>query len=132
MLPGVFQPGGQMVKRFPARNVVNQEGAGGPAVIRARDRAERLLAGRVPYLKLDLFAVDRDHPRAKLHADGQVMDGLKSLVGELKQQTRLSHPYKQRNAQVPMQQASKVHKRFLDKFTNIIIVCHQGFAFGKS
>ncbi len=46
---------------------------------------EGLLAGRVPDLELDLFALDVDHPSAKLDADRQIVNGLESLVSKLKQ-----------------------------------------------
>jgi hypothetical protein len=45
-------------------------------------------------LQLDLLAVNVDHARAKLHAYGQVVDWLKPLVCELKQQAGLAHAYR--------------------------------------
>ena len=48
-------------------------------------------AHRIPDLQLDLLVVDGDHPCPKLNADGQVMDRLEALVGELQKQTRLAH-----------------------------------------
>ena len=45
---------------------------------------------RIPDLQFDLSIVNRDHPRAELHADGQVMDRLEALVCELQQQARLA------------------------------------------
>ena len=45
---------------------------------------------RVPNLELDGLVVDGDHPGAELDADGEVMDGLEALVGELQQQARLA------------------------------------------
>lgn len=91
VLPGVLEPGRQVVERLAARNVVHEQGAGRPAVVRARDRPERLLAGRVPNLQLDLLAVDGDHPRAELDPDRQVMDRLEALVGKLEQQAGLAN-----------------------------------------
>lgn len=46
---------------------------------------------RVPNLQLDLFPVDVNHACAKLHADSEVMDGLKALVCELQEQAGLAH-----------------------------------------
>jgi hypothetical protein len=43
-------------------------------------------AHRVPDLQLYLLAVNVDHARAKLYADGQVVHGLEALVRELQQQ----------------------------------------------
>ena len=45
MLPGVFQPRGQVVERVAAGDVVNEKRAGGAAVVRPRDRSERFLPG---------------------------------------------------------------------------------------
>lgn len=46
---------------------------------------------RVPYLQLDLLAVDVDHARAELHANREVVHGLEALVRELQQQAGLAH-----------------------------------------
>ncbi len=43
-------------------------------------------AHRVPDLQLDLLSLDVDHPGPELDPDGQVMHGLETFVGELKQQ----------------------------------------------
>lgn len=40
----------------------------------------------VPDLQLDLFAINVDHPRAKLDADCQIVHRLEPLVRELQQQ----------------------------------------------
>lgn len=47
-------------------------------------------AYRVPNLQLHLLVVDVDHAGAELDADGEVVDGLEALVGELKQEARLA------------------------------------------
>lgn len=90
VLPGVLEPGRQVVERLAARNVVHQQGTGRTPVVRSGNRTERLLAGRVPNLQLDLLAVDGDHPGAELDADRQVMNRLEALVGELEQQAGLA------------------------------------------
>ena len=46
---------------------------------------------RVPNLELDGLAVDGDHPGPELDADGEVVDGLEALVGELQQQAQLAN-----------------------------------------
>ena len=38
----------------------------------------------------DLFLVNVDHARAELYANGEIVNGLKPLVGELEQQTGLA------------------------------------------
>ena len=45
----------------------------------------------IPYLQFDLFIVDRDHARAKLDANRQVVNLLEPLVGKLQEQARLAH-----------------------------------------
>ena len=54
-------------------------------------KIKRARTDRVPNLELDGLVVDGDHPGAELDADGEVMDGLEALVGELQQQARLPH-----------------------------------------
>ena len=39
----------------------------------------------IPNLKLHLFVANVDHSGSKLHADGEIMDGLESLICELKE-----------------------------------------------
>ena len=50
----------------------------------------------VPNLELNLFAIYLNHACSKLHTDCEIMDGLKSLVCELKKQTRLAHTCRQK------------------------------------
>lgn len=47
----------------------------------------------VPDLQFYLLAVNSDHTGTKLDSYCQVMDRLKSLIGELKKETRLSNSY---------------------------------------
>ena len=47
------------------------------------------VAHRVPDLQLDLLVVYRDHARAELDADGQIVHWLEALVRELQEQARL-------------------------------------------
>lgn len=46
---------------------------------------------RIPYLQLDLLAVNVDHPCPELHANGEVVHRLEPLVRELQQQAGLAH-----------------------------------------
>lgn len=50
------------------------------------ERSNGSKAYRVPDLQFDLFVVNGHHSRTELHSDGQVVDRLKSFVGELEQQ----------------------------------------------
>ncbi len=51
-------------------DVVDHEGAGGAAVVGARDSPESLLSCGVPDLQLDLLPGDLDDSRTELNADG--------------------------------------------------------------
>lgn len=44
-------------------------------------------AHRIPYLQLHLPVVDVDHSRPELYANCEVVNRLKTLVGELQKQT---------------------------------------------
>jgi hypothetical protein len=52
--------------------------------------ADKQVTDRIPNLELDGLVVDVDHPGPELDADGEVVDGLEALVGELQQQARLA------------------------------------------
>lgn len=69
-----------------SRDVVDEQRAGGAAKVRLGDGAERLLAGRVPDLELDLFVVvvwvARDDARAEFDADGDVVGGVEAAFAE--------------------------------------------------
>ena len=43
MLPGVLEPGGQVVEGVPPGDIVHEERSGGAPVVGARDGPERLL-----------------------------------------------------------------------------------------
>ena len=44
VLPGVLQPGGQVIEGVPPGDVVHQEGSGSTSVVRAGDGSKRLLS----------------------------------------------------------------------------------------
>lgn len=67
---GVGQEGGEGVEGGAGGEVVDEDGAGGAAVVGARDAAEALGAGRVPQLELDAFAADADGFGGEFDADG--------------------------------------------------------------
>lgn len=52
---------------------------------------EGLLASSVPYLKLDLLAINSDHASPKLHTNSKIVYWLKSFVCKLQQQTRFAN-----------------------------------------
>ena len=112
VLPGVLQPGGQVVEGVPPGDVVHQQGPGSSTVVRSGDGSEgflsslndcRLTAGletyvgfsthSVPYLEFDLFTLDIDHPGPELHTDCEIVDRLKPLVCKLEQETGFSNSY---------------------------------------
>ena len=63
MLLDLLQPVLDIGEGFLAGDVVAEEDAVGAAVENASDRAERLLAGRVPNLQLHDLPVQPDHER---------------------------------------------------------------------
>jgi hypothetical protein len=91
------------VEQLLPSDIVDQKSSSSTTVVRASDGAEGLLSSLqmmsarnhmkkregvahcVPNLKLDLLIFNGDHPRAKLHTNGQIMNGLEALVGELQQ-----------------------------------------------
>jgi len=89
-LARLLQPPREVVERVTAGDVVDEQRARGAAIEATGDGAERLLAGCVPDLKLDGVAVDRVEAGAELDADGEVVQGLEALVGELQEQARLA------------------------------------------
>jgi len=81
-----LEPSPQVFEGFSSCDVVDEEGAGGAAVVGSGDGAEGFLAGRVPYLKLDGFISNINHPRTKFDANGKIMDRLETFVGELEKE----------------------------------------------
>ena len=58
VLVNLLQPVGDVVERLLVRAIVDQDDPHGPFVVGLRDRAEALLARRVPDLQLDPLVVD--------------------------------------------------------------------------
>ena len=79
-----------MSERVASRYVINEEGARCTAIIRSCDALERLLAGRVPNLQLDVLLLDLDRAGTKLDANGQVVLLTEPLVCELEEQAGLA------------------------------------------
>lgn len=91
VLPGVLQPGGEMVECVPPGDIVDEERPSSSTVVGPGDGPEGLLTSRIPDLQFDLLALDVDHAGPELHPDGEVVDRLEPLVCELKQQAGLAH-----------------------------------------
>lgn len=72
-----------MLEGIPSRDIIDKESASCPAIVGSSDGAEGFLAGRIPDLQFDLFAVDIYHSGPKFYSDCEVVDGLESFVGEL-------------------------------------------------
>jgi hypothetical protein len=90
VLLNFFKPLYTVLETRPPCDVVDKQGANGPAVVAPGDAPERFLAGCVPNLQLHTHVlIYFDHARAKLHADGEIMGLLKALISKLQQQTRL-------------------------------------------
>lgn len=54
MLARVLQPGGQVVERLPAGDVVDQQGTGRAPVIGPSDRPKRLLTSLMEWNRIEL------------------------------------------------------------------------------
>lgn len=66
-------------------NVVDQQDAHGAAVVRSRDGAETLLAGRVPDLQLGALAVELDGADLEVDADGRDKRRRERVLAEAQQ-----------------------------------------------
>lgn len=117
VLLGLLQPPAQVLEGVAAGNVVDEQRAGGAAVVAAGDAAEGLLPRRVPNLQFDHHSIvvtiataitsssnrsmnvvrgaaaQRDHARPEFDANRQIVNRLKALVCELQQQAGLSHTW---------------------------------------
>ena len=63
--------GQHTIKRPLIRNIINQQNAHSPAIIRRRNGPEPLLARGIPYLQLDALAVELNRPDLEVDADGR-------------------------------------------------------------
>lgn len=90
VLLDLLKPPCQVGERIAPRDVIYQKCAGRAAIIRPCDALERLLAGRVPDLQLDVFLLNLDCAGTELDSDGQVVLLAEPLVCELKEEARLS------------------------------------------
>jgi hypothetical protein len=72
-----------MLKGVSSGNVIDKQCPSGTAVIASGNGSKGLLASRVPNLQLYQLVLEINHASAKLNANRQVVDGLKSLISEL-------------------------------------------------
>jgi len=86
----ILQPGSQMIKGLAPSDIINKECASSVAIIAPSNRTELLLTCSIPNLQLNLLATDGDCAATKLDTDGQIMDRLETLVGELEKKATLT------------------------------------------
>lgn len=82
-----FEPAGQVAERVSSRDVVDQKRPSRPTIVRPRDALERLLAGCVPNLQLNVLLEYLNSPGTKLHANCQIVLLSKPFVCELEEET---------------------------------------------
>ena len=71
--------------------IIDQESPGGTTIVRSGDASKGFLSGRIPDLQLyEFVSLQIDHSGTEFDPNGQIVNRLKTLVGKLKQQTRLS------------------------------------------
>jgi len=78
-----FEPSSEVFEGLSSGDVVDEEGACGATVVGSGDGAEGFLAGGVPYLKLDGFISNINHPRTKFNTNRKIMNRLETFIGEL-------------------------------------------------
>ena len=71
-----------VVERFLVGDIVDKHDAHGAAVVSGGDCAESLLAGSVPNLQLDLFAIHLDGPDLKVDPYRRYERRVKGVFGE--------------------------------------------------
>lgn len=79
-----------VVEGFVVGDVVDDDDAVGPAVVRGGDGAEALLAGGVPNLELDGLAIELDGADLEVDADGGDVRFRVGVVGETEEKARLA------------------------------------------
>ena len=71
-----------VIERFLVGDIVDKHDAHGAAVVSGGDCAESLLAGSVPNLQLDLFAIHLDGPDLKVDPYRRYERRVKGVFGE--------------------------------------------------
>lgn len=87
ILSNFFQPPSQMIKRFFACNIVDQESPCSTSVVASGYTFERFLPCSVPYLKFYVFVINFNSTTTEFYANCQVMLLTEALVRELQKQT---------------------------------------------
>jgi len=70
VLLNVADPVANVLEALLVGHVVDEQDAHGAAVVRGRDRAEALLASRIPDLQLDALSIELDRLDLEVNADG--------------------------------------------------------------
>mmetsp|Transcript_9632 Transcript_9632/g.20473 ORF Transcript_9632/g.20473 Transcript_9632/m.20473 type:complete len:102 (-) Transcript_9632:330-635(-) len=91
VLLDLADPVADALERPPVRDVVDEQDALRAAEVGGRDGAEALLAGGVPDLELDAFAVHFHVFDLEVDADGRDERGREAVVGVAEQQARFTH-----------------------------------------
>lgn len=87
----LLQPLFHVVERFLVGAVVHHDDAVRAPVVRRRYRTEALLAGRVPNLQFDCFAIQVNGPNFKIYTDCADIAFRVCIVSKSQQKARLSH-----------------------------------------
>ena len=85
MLEYLLHPRHQIGESLSPRDIVDEERADGPTIVRAHDASVILLPGGVPNLQLHFIAqvVNGNQALAELDSNRHVALGIKTLLGEL-------------------------------------------------
>jgi len=86
-VPGVRQPGGEVVIRGPSCDVIDKQGSCRPSVVTPRYSTKPLLSSCVPDLELDFLARNLNYSGSKLDSNGVRAIGHKFFLCELMQET---------------------------------------------
>ena len=87
----LLEPPLDVLERLGLRDVVDQQGPDGAAVVGAGDRTVPLLPRGVPDLRLDGLAVDGDRARRELDADGRLGLEAELVAGEAREEVGLAY-----------------------------------------
>jgi hypothetical protein len=91
ILIDLSHPIADVVERVLVGHVVDEQNAHGSSVVGCGNRAESLLSGRIPYLKLHLCIATHDRLDLEVNTDSCDEGGGEGVVRVSKQQTGLAH-----------------------------------------
>lgn len=100
-----------VLERVEVSDIVHDDDAVCPPIVRGRDGAEALLAGSVPDLQFDRLAIEVDRADLEVHTDGGDVALGVGVVRETKEKARLDSKKKQKRVRKSRKSASpQVHK----------------------